>query len=70
MNDLEDDEGPANRHVCVDCGRLSPATTTTITLISARHGWRMTLKKDHEGRQSPEWRCPSCWQKFRGSRGP
>jgi hypothetical protein len=65
MKDVDDDEVPNNRHVCAGCGQLSPPTTTNFTLISARHGWRLTLTKDEQGRQQPEWRCPTCWQKYR-----
>lgn len=64
--DVDDDEEvPRQRHLCVACGVLSPPTVTNITLITARHGWRLNLVKDEHGRQHPEWRCPACWQKFK-----
>lgn len=65
-SDDDEEESSGNRHVCVGCGQLSPPTTTSYTLISARYGWRLTLSKDEQGQRVPEWRCPTCWQRFRG----
>jgi hypothetical protein len=54
-----------NVRQCVDCGALSPETETNYTLISSRHGWRLTRSFDAEGRKIMEWRCPPCWNRFR-----
>ncbi|HEY4013479.1 MAG TPA: hypothetical protein VGM06_09080 [Polyangiaceae bacterium] len=55
-----------SRQVCVDCGRQSPPTESNFTLISARHGWRLTRFRDPSGRSTGQWRCPDCWRKHRG----
>ncbi|MGC4092464.1 MAG: hypothetical protein QM756_32220 [Polyangiaceae bacterium] len=53
------------RNRCVDCSTLSPKTDTNYTLISARHGWRLTRQVDESGRNVLQWRCPRCWEKYR-----
>jgi hypothetical protein len=53
---------------CTDCGTAAPTTETNYTLISARHGWRLSLTKTADGRREAVWRCPSCWEIFRGRR--
>lgn len=50
-----------NRQTCVDCGAMSPPTETNYTLISKKHGWRLTRWTDANGLLHLEWRCPSCW---------
>ena len=50
---------------CVDCGKTPPATDTNYTLISSRHGWRLTRGADQNGQRVMEWRCPDCWQAHR-----
>lgn len=60
---IRDDPPSDNRNVCIDCGKLSPATQTNYTLISSQHGWRLTLGTDSIGRRVMEWRCPKCWAK-------
>jgi DNA-directed RNA polymerase subunit RPC12/RpoP len=50
---------------CVDCGQQPPATETNYTLISARHGWRLSRTVDEKGQRAMKWRCPECWRKFR-----
>jgi hypothetical protein len=55
-----------SRQVCVDCKRQSPPTESNFTLISARHGWRLTRMRDQTGRSTGQWRCPDCWKKHRG----
>jgi len=52
------------RH-CVDCGLAAPRTETNYTLISSRHGWRLTIVTDQGGRKSSALRCPACWAKYR-----
>jgi hypothetical protein len=50
---------------CVDCGVAAPKTETKYTLISSRHGWRVTVVTDKAGRRSSALRCPACWAKHR-----
>jgi hypothetical protein len=50
---------------CVDCNAVPPKTHTNYTLISAEHGWRLTLEAGPDGRKVPKWRCPRCWDKRR-----
>jgi hypothetical protein len=52
-------------HRCADCGIAAPQTETNYTLISARHGWRLSLQRTPDGRKETVWRCPSCWELFR-----
>ena len=64
MTDIGDDDEKRS-HTCVDCGTTSPVTETNYTLISARHGWRLTLGQDEKGARVMQWRCPNCWTRFR-----
>ncbi len=64
----ESDAAGSGRHRCVDCDKLSPETDTNYTLISARHGWRLTRGADAAGRTVVEWRCPQCWEKHKRQR--
>jgi hypothetical protein len=57
----EDDDEVTSQFRCVDCGVLSPPTRTSHTLISAKHGWRLTRKKLGDGAVAYEWRCLSCF---------
>jgi hypothetical protein len=57
-------------HTCVDCGTTSPVTETNYTLISARHGWRLTLGTDDQGSRVMLWRCPTCWARHRKEQQP
>lgn len=61
----DDSSDVTSRQQCVDCGKHSPATETNYTLISARHGWRLTRLVDAAGRNQLQWRCPRCWEIFR-----
>jgi len=61
----ENDDDQADDHRCVDCGKPAPPTDTNYTLISARHGWRLTRGPDRNGVRVMEWRCPTCWQVHR-----
>lgn len=54
------------RHRCVGCDALSPPAETNFTLISVRYGWRLFRGKRADGTQIYEWRCPACWEAFRG----
>jgi hypothetical protein len=53
------------QHQCVSCGAKSPLTETNYTLISPRHGWRLTRGTDAGGKKTAEWRCPTCWASYR-----
>jgi hypothetical protein len=53
------------RQTCADCGEQPPATETNYTLISARHGWRLSRSVDETGQKVMKWRCPECWKKYR-----
>jgi len=55
--------------VCVDCRTRSPETDTNYTLISARHGWRLSRRRAADGSFAMEWRCPACWQRFKEATG-
>jgi hypothetical protein len=33
-----------------------------------RFGWRVVRHADAKGGMSVEWRCPSCWDKYKASR--
>jgi hypothetical protein len=57
-----------SRQTCADCGETPPATETNYTLISARHGWRLSRSVDEHGQKVMKWRCPDCWKKFRTSK--
>jgi hypothetical protein len=49
---------------------MSPPTETNYTLISPRHGWRLTRSLDKEGRKLAEWRCPQCWARHKSPATP
>ena len=53
--------------VCADCGCQSPKTDTNYTLISKRHGWRLTRSTAPDGSFVVEWRCPTCSTRHRSS---
>ena len=55
-------------HVCVACGKTSPQTETDYTLISARHGWRLSRERSPDGTVAVEWRCPDCWVQHKATR--
>lgn len=61
---------PEPDNQCVDCGKNPPPTETNYTLISARHGWRLTRAPDRDGQRVMEWRCPDCWQAYRKKPSP
>src|SRR4051812_19630662 len=51
-SDPDSDSEPIQREVCIGCRQLAPPTTDH-SLISARHGWRLTLGRDAAGRKTP-----------------
>jgi len=62
-------ESEGRSHLCVECGATSPVTETNYTLISARHGWRLTLGEEN-GVRTMQWRCPQCWSKRKATTRP
>ena len=70
LTDDDDEGGGREGPQCVTCLVRSPSTNTNYTLIST-NGWRLTLTQTSDGQRKGEWRCPSCWKKFkRGSMLP
>lgn len=53
---------------CVDCKTRSPETETSYTLISSRHGWRLSRNFDARGQRVMQWRCPNCWSRYKEKR--
>jgi hypothetical protein len=56
---------------CIDCGAQAPALAEdeSTTIFTKATGWRLVLRKAAEGAHVPEWRCASCWQKYRAAGG-
>jgi hypothetical protein len=65
MSDDQSADSSEPPHRCADCGIAAPQTETNYTLISARHGWRLSLQRMPDGRRETVWRCPACWELFR-----
>lgn len=53
---------------CLGCGARSPDVETEYTLISSRFGWRLSRRMARDGSAILEWRCPSCWAKYKAER--
>jgi DNA-directed RNA polymerase subunit RPC12/RpoP len=70
QDDGEEESSERNAHVCSDCGAESPEVETNYTLISARHGWRLTRAFLPDGKIRMEWRCPTCWVRFKSTKTP
>lgn len=68
INDDDDDDDPASQRTCVDCSAHAPKTQTAHTLISSKHGWRLSRARVNEG-YNFQWRCPKCWAAHK-TRGP
>lgn len=64
----EGDQEATSQFRCVDCGVLSPPTHTSHTLISAKHGWRLSRIKRPDGAVQFEWRCLSCFNALKAKR--
>jgi hypothetical protein len=47
---------------CVRCGAASPEEASSHTLISAKHGWRVTRRQLADGGYVLDWHCQHCWQ--------
>jgi len=58
----------SERPCCDGCGASAPETNTDYTLISRSFGWRLTRRKLPSGALTMEWRCASCWKKYKGER--
>jgi len=63
-DDLEDDDDgpPRSLHLCSDCHKASPPTSTGFTLISAQYGWRLWRQTKPGGDVELKWYCPECWK--------
>ena len=48
---------------CDRCGLTAPETETNYTLIGAKHSWRMVVSETPDGKKTPIWYCPKCWEK-------
>ena len=62
---METDEADSNAQTCSVCYVKAPPTETNYTLISSRHGWRLSIETLPDGKRNPVWRCPSCWQEYK-----
>jgi hypothetical protein len=51
--------------LCHDCGRSAPDLDQEQTLRSTL-GWRLVFERQRDGTNKPLWRCPDCWQKYKG----
>lgn len=49
------------RNVCSVCGKTAPETETDYTLISGKHGWRLSIHRTPDGRRASFWICKTCW---------
>lgn len=56
------------RIFCLDCSAKSPEVETEYTLISGRFGWRLTRRMARDGSAVLEWRCPTCWAKYKAEK--
>ena len=56
---------------CIDCGTEAPALSEddSTTIFTRATGWRLVLRKGADGIHLPEWRCGTCWQKYRAAGG-
>jgi hypothetical protein len=57
--------GDARSYQCIDCRAKSPVVETEYTLISSRFGWRLSRRVNRDGSLILEWRCPTCWARFK-----
>jgi hypothetical protein len=53
--------------VCVDCDSAAPPahSETTLTFFLK---WRLSTRVAPDGRHLAEWRCPSCWARYKKTR--
>ncbi|MGH7437330.1 MAG: hypothetical protein ACRENE_16760 [Polyangiaceae bacterium] len=52
---------------CFTCSGEAPKTHTDYTLIGC--GWRLVRRPTPDGSFSFEWRCPTCWAKYKAQTG-
>ena len=52
------------RQTCIECKQLSPETRGEQTLTTS-FGWRLRRVQSATGDPIVEWRCPTCWQRFK-----
>jgi hypothetical protein len=57
------DEDAAKRH-CIGCGAVAPPTKSGQSISSA-HGWRLSRRAASNGSHFYEWRCPTCWRRYK-----
>ncbi len=69
VNFETDTESVSPSRRCVACGKVSPATDSDYTLISARFGWRLSFARTADGKRLTQWRCPDCWQAHKRPNG-
>jgi hypothetical protein len=60
-----DSSPPSDPRICVDCRTTAPATRTAHTLISRAYGWRLLRNQAPGGKWVLQWRCATCWAKFK-----
>jgi hypothetical protein len=56
---------------CCGCGATPPPSeddSDASSLLSLRFGWRVVRQVDANGSVSAQWRCPSCWDRYKASR--
>ena len=56
------------QRTCTGCGKAAPTTNGEHTLTTG-HGWRVRRAQSPDGCSVLEWRCPTCWQKFKVANG-
>jgi len=49
---------------CIDCKIEAPETNTEYTLISTQ-AWRLVRRQLSDVNFVFEWRCPTCWKKYK-----
>jgi len=63
------DAPKAQERKCVDCAAAPPVSGDgSITLLSLKHGWRLSRRTDASGEVRSEWRCRSCWTAYRAGK--
>lgn len=64
------DDSVPRVEVCAGCGVAAPTACTNYTVISSRYGWRLSHVEGEPSARAVEWRCPTCWAKFRAQGQP
>jgi hypothetical protein len=58
---------------CCECSAKAPDTEIESSPFLSALGWRVLRKDGPDGAYGVEWRCKSCWKKFKaitGSQAP